>query len=84
MARALPKALLLAAGLLLALRTRGDAFLTPRQRNEAAAAVAAAMLAASSSPAVAEVPKLSFFGIGGGASESWRATCCFFCAHIET
>ena len=49
----------------------GDAFVTPKQRNEAAAALAAAMVAASSAPAMAEVPQFSIFGFGSGQSDAY-------------
>eukprot|EP00438_Fugacium_kawagutii_P007154 Skav231629 [mRNA] locus=scaffold1135:89083:89871:+ [translate_table: standard] len=57
MARAPLSKLLLAAGLVMALRLLSadeTSFVTPQQRNEAAAAMAAAMVAASSGPAMAE------------------------------
>lgn len=73
MARAsLLSKMLLAAGLVMALRLlSGTTFVTPRQRNEAAAALAAAMVAASSAPAMAEVPTFSFFGFGSGQSDAY-------------
>ena len=70
-ASALSKALV-AAGALMALRLlSGEAFVTPKQRNEAAAALAAAMVAASSAPAMAEVPTFSVFGFGSGQSDAY-------------
>eukprot|EP00438_Fugacium_kawagutii_P008693 Skav236553 [mRNA] locus=scaffold1066:137574:138197:- [translate_table: standard] len=70
-ASALSKALV-AAGALMALRLlSGEAFVTPKQRNEAAAALAAAMVAASSAPAMAEVPQFSVFGFGNGQSDAY-------------
>mmetsp|Transcript_15436 Transcript_15436/g.18890 ORF Transcript_15436/g.18890 Transcript_15436/m.18890 type:complete len:205 (+) Transcript_15436:67-681(+) len=70
-ASALSKALV-AAGALMALRLlSGEAFVTPKQRNEAAAALAAAMVAASSAPAMAEVPQFSVFGFGTGQSDAY-------------
>ena len=70
-ASALSKALV-AAGAFMALRLlSGDAFVTPKQRNEAAAALAAAMVAASSAPAMAEVPQFSIFGFGSGQSDAY-------------
>ena len=73
MARAsvLSKALV-AAGALMALRLLSrEAFVTPKQRNEAAAALAAAMVAASSAAAMAEVPTFSVFGFGSGQSDAY-------------
>ena len=68
---ALSKALV-AAGALMALRLlSGEAFVTPKQHNEAAAALAAAMVAASSAPAMAEVPTFSVFGFGSGQSDAY-------------
>ena len=52
-----------------------DAFVTPKLRGEAAATLAAAMVAASVAapgPVQAEVPKLSFFGLGGGVSDVYN------------
>ncbi|CAE7601771.1 unnamed protein product [Symbiodinium natans] len=50
---------------------RSETFVTPKLRGEAAATMAAAMVGVAASvaapnPAVAEVPKFSFFGLGGG------------------
>jgi len=74
MARAPLSKLLLAAGLVMALRLLSadeTSFVTPQQRNEAAAAMAAAMVAASSGPAMAEVPTFSVFGFGNGQSDAY-------------